>query len=313
MTEPIRVAIVGMGRIAHEHHLPAIAVNKAFDLVATVSPEGGSTNGLPVFQDIDALTTSNLPVDAVIVCTPPQVRRAIAARALTRGWHVFLEKPPAPSLAESEFLRELSLDCGVTLFASWHSRYAAGVARARKWLAERTIKHVTIIWREDVRVWHPGQEWMWRAGGLGVFDAGINALSIATIIMPRPIFVVDAELDFPANLAAPIAARLSLMDTQGVPIAVDLDFRQEGPQSWDIKIETDIGRMTLRNGGADLILPGAASTGAAADLHGEYQALYTRFAELIRAGRSYMDVAPLRLVADSFLCGRQSLVTPFIE
>ena len=33
--------------------------------------------------------------------------------------------------------------------------------------------------------WHPGQEWIWQAGGFGVFDPGINALSIVTRILPR--------------------------------------------------------------------------------------------------------------------------------
>ena len=95
---------------------------------------------------------------------------------------------------------------GVSLFAAWHSRFAAGVAPARAWLAERKIDSVSIVWREDVRVWHPGQAWIWQPGGLGVFDPGINALSIATHILPRPFFLKDATLILPDNRAAPIAA-----------------------------------------------------------------------------------------------------------
>jgi D-galactose 1-dehydrogenase len=47
---------------------------------------------------------------------------------------------------------------------------------------------VNVIWREDVRVWHPGQDWIWQPGGLGVFDPGINALSIITHILPARSF-----------------------------------------------------------------------------------------------------------------------------
>jgi hypothetical protein len=43
---------------------------------------------------------------------------------------------------------------------------------------------VEIVWHEDVRKWHPGQQWIWEPGGFGVFDPGINALSIATRIFP---------------------------------------------------------------------------------------------------------------------------------
>ncbi len=50
-----------------------------------------------------------------------------------------------------------------------------------------------------MRQWHPNQEWIWQAGGLGVFDPGINALSIITHILPRALFITKATLEFPEN------------------------------------------------------------------------------------------------------------------
>jgi D-galactose 1-dehydrogenase len=312
VSTPIRLAVVGMGKIAHDQHLPAIAANPDFELVATVSRHGEPTDGLPMFRTIDDLAASGLAVDAVALCTPPQVRRTIATTAIANRWHVFLEKPPGATLAEVVALSDAADAAGISLFASWHSRYAAGVEPARTWLAGRTITKATITWREDVRVWHPGQHWIWEPGGFGVFDPGINALSIATHILPHAVFVEQAELDVPANCAAPIAARVDFRDTRGAAIAMDLDFRQEGPQSWDIVVETDAGTLTLAKGGGELSLPdGEAPVGTA--LHGEYPGLYARFAEIIRAGTSDVDIAPLRLVADAFLRGRHVSVEPFIE
>ncbi|MBM3929020.1 MAG: gfo/Idh/MocA family oxidoreductase, partial [Sphingomonadales bacterium] len=40
-------------------------------------------------------------------------------------------------------------------------------------------------------------------------------------------------------------------------------------------------------------------------------ALYARFARLIAEGRSDVDVAPLRLVADAFLAGRRTATEAF--
>ena len=313
MSSPIRLAVVGMGKIARDQHLPAIAANPDFALVATVSRSGEAVAGRPCFPDIAALADSGVAVDAVALCMPPQARRAIAARALAEGWHVFLEKPPGATLAEVETLRSAAEARGLTLFASWHSRYAAGVEPARAWLADRTIRTASISWREDVRVWHPGQDWIWQPGGFGVFDPGINALSIVTRILPRPLFVVGAALDVPSNRAAPIAARVEFRDTADVPITMDLDFRQEGEQSWDIVVDTDAGLLTLAKGGADLSLPGGATAPAPDALHGEYPGLYARFAALVADGTSDADVAPLRLVADAFLCGRVTQVEPFVE
>jgi D-galactose 1-dehydrogenase len=310
---PIRLALVGMGKIARDQHLPAIAADPRFQLVATVSRHGGPEGELPFFADIDALAAGDVAVDAVALCTPPQVRRAIAETAIARGWHVFLEKPPGATLAEVEALRAAAEAQGISLFASWHSRYAPGVEPARAWLADKTLTAVTITWREDVRVWHPGQTWIWEPGGFGVFDPGINALSIATRILPRPFFVEEAELDVPANCAAPIAARIGFRDQAGVRIAMDLDFRQQGPQSWDIVVTTDAGTLTLAKGGAELSLSTGEAPPAVDALHGEYPGLYARFADIIATGTSDVDVVPLRHVADAFLRGRQVTVEPFVE
>jgi D-galactose 1-dehydrogenase len=305
--DPIRIAIVGVGKIARDQHIPAINGNAAFSLAATVSPHHKGPEGIPHFDTLEELIESGPAVDAVALCTPPQVRYDLAALALAKGMHVFLEKPPGATLAEVAALESRADKVGVTLFASWHSRFAAGVGPARAWLAERTVKSAKIIWREDVRVWHPGQAWIWEPGGLGVFDPGINALSIATHILPRPFFIKAATLEIPSNRAAPIAADIEFRDTAGAEIHMDLDWRQTGPQSWDIIVETDAGTLKLSNGGAVLTLP----SGVEHNEDMEYPGLYARFANLIRGGRSDADIAPLRLVADAFLRGNRQIVDAF--
>src|SRR3546814_20550411 len=91
-----------------------------------------------------------------------------------------LEKPPAATTTEICALADHARARGVTLFATGHSREAAGVAGARDWLSGKRIRAAHIRWKEDIRRWHPGQEWILDAGGFGVFDPGINALSILT-------------------------------------------------------------------------------------------------------------------------------------
>ena len=313
MSDPIRLALVGMGKIANDQHYPALTGDADFDLVACVDRDGSCLAHLPSFVTIEELAESGLTVDAVAICTPPQVRHDIAQFALEQGWHVLLEKPPGATLAEVVALREAAQDRGLALLASWHSRFAPCVDQAREWLAGREIKSGRIVWREDVRVWHPGQHWIWEPGGFGVFDPGINALSIATHILPDPMFVEQSELFFPGNCSAPIAAQVRFRDRKGALIAMDLDFRQEGKQSWDIVIETAGGTLTLSNGGADISTTGAPPPPRDDVLPGEYPALYRRFAELVRNSSCDVDVRPLRLVADAFLCGRITRVDDFIE
>lgn len=307
MTRPIRLALVGIGKIARDQHLPAIAGDAGFELVAAVS-RNGQVEGVANFSDIAALIESGLQVDAVSLCTPPVGRHSIAAKALAAGMHVMLEKPPGATLAEVHQLQAQAAAAGRSLFATWHSRHAAAVTAARDWLADKTIRRAAIVWREDIRVWHPGQEWILAAGGLGVFDPGINALSIVTAILPGALRIERARLAFPAGRGAPIAAELAMVLGDAVPVAGEFDFRLIKPQCWDITVETDEGTLLLSDGGERLRLDGVEQPGGAT---GEYAALYRQFAELVAAGTSDCDLRPLTLVADAFLLGERTETDPF--
>ncbi|HEX2584007.1 MAG TPA: hypothetical protein VHL14_02670 [Steroidobacteraceae bacterium] len=174
-------------------------------------------------------------------------------------------------------------------------------------MSARAPIKVSINWKEDVRVWHPGQEWIWQSGGLGVFDPGINAISVVTRILPKAVRLKSAELFIPANRATPIAANLA-MESQGAPIHAEFDFRQTGPQSWDIEVQTNDGVLKLSNGGALMFVNGAPIITAQDQ---EYPNLYKRFAELVTEHGIDVDVTPLQLVADAMLCGKQITVEDF--
>jgi D-galactose 1-dehydrogenase len=303
----LRLAIVGLGKIATTRHVPAISATSGVELVAIADPKAKSPD-VPNFPSLEALLREGPPIDAVTLCTPPQVRSAQARLALEAGKHVMLEKPPGATVSEIAPLLSVAQAAKRTLFATWHSRFAPAVEPARELLAKRSIKQITIIWKEDVRVWHPGQDWIFAAGGFGVFDPGINALSILTRILPRPVFVTRAELGFPANREAPIVVEMEMADAAGLPIKVELDFRQTGPQTWDIRIETDRGPLLISGGGARM---SDGDAGVVDAMKEEYPALYRRFVELTSKGECDVDLAPLQIVADAFLLGRRRTVEAF--
>jgi D-galactose 1-dehydrogenase len=305
------VGIIGLGKIAHDQHVPAIAGNPAFRLAAVASQRGLQVAGVPTFPDPAAMYAGVPDLHAVAVCTPPQVRHATARAALAAGKHVMLEKPPAMTLSELADLTGFAERQGRVLFATWHSRFNAAVETAARLLSGRTVRTMTVTWKEDVRRWHPGQKWIWTAGGFGVFDPGINALSIVSRIFPAPLFVQKADLVFPKNCEAPIAASLVFSSTAGGTLTAEFDWRQTGPQTWDILIGTaDGAALKLENGGAKLTVDGKL---VVEERPTEYEQIYARFAELLAAGDSDVDPAPLRLVADAFLVGRRIEADPFIE
>lgn len=304
---PINLAIVGVGKIARDQHLPSIEGNRDFKLVAAAS-RNGTVDGIPNFTTLKAMFEAIPDIDAVSLCMPPQFRYDAAYEAITAGKHVFLEKPPGATLSEVASLAQLATEKGVSLFASWHSRYAAAVEAAKSFLASATLQSVHIVWKEDVRHWHPNQDWIWQAGGLGVFDPGINALSILTHIMPTPVFIRSAALEFPENRQAPIAADLKMTSATGTPVHAEFDWRQTGKQTWDIIAETTDGQMVLVDGGSKLLIAGKAIPVSEV---AEYAALYSRFASLVHERRSDVDIAPLRHVADAFMLGQRIVVEAF--
>lgn len=306
---PINISIVGVGKIVRDQHLPAIARNADYKLIAAASRHG-VVDGIENFKSIEAMLDAVPAIDAVSLCMPPQFRYQAARVALEAGKHVFLEKPPGATLSEVADLETLAASKGLSLFASWHSRYAPGVEAAKSFLGSTKIKSVKVIWKEDVRHWHPNQDWIWQAGGLGVFDPGLNALSIVTHILPNPLFITAAMLEFPENRDAPIAASITFTDANSLPVLAEFDWRQTGHQSWDVIAETDAGTMTLSEGGAKLSIDGVLKHD---EPEQEYPALYARFAEIIKAKTSDVDLAPLRHVADAFMLGKRKFVDAFFD
>ena len=299
------VGVVGLGKIAQDQHVPVIEAHPDFHLVAVSSQRGLAVRGACAVRDhADLLAMAD--VDVVVICTPPQVRHAIARDALSAGKHVMLEKPPTATISELSDLVRRAEAAGQVLMTTWHSQHNAAVDEAKRLLAGQVVSRLAVSWKEDVRKWHPGQSWIFEPGGFGVFDPGVNALSIVTKIMPQPVFLRGADLVFPQNAGAPIAATLRF---DGPDHRAEFDWRQEGGEIWEVNVETEGGaRLTLAEGGTRLLVDGALRVAAAP---AEYQSIYTRFAELLQIGQCEIDEAPFRLVADAFLLGRRQETTAF--
>jgi L-arabinose 1- dehydrogenase len=307
--DTVTIGIAGVGKIARDQHLPAIAANRSFELIACAS-RNAQVDGVRNYPDVEAMLAHEPELQAVSLCAPPQVRFAQARAALAAGKHVMLEKPPGASVAEVGVLADFAREKGVSLFASWHSRHAPGVEAARAWLAGKEIAAVDVQWKEDVRRWHPNQDWIWQPGGLGVFDPGINALSIVTRILPRVFFLKSAELFVPENRHNPIAASLDFTDVRGTAIHADFDWRHGPQELWQIDVRTNAGALRLAQGGKLLHIDAQAMD---VGPEREYPGLYERFQTLIASGESDVDVSPLRHVADAMLLGDRRIIEPFSD
>ncbi len=301
MTTPI--CLVGIGKIAQDQHVPALQESTDWELAATVS-RAGTVEGVSAYSDFGKMLSERPDISVISLCLPPVPRFDYAKQAILAGRHVMLEKPPGATLAEVQELSRLADAAEVSLFATWHSRMACGVAPAKAWLAGKTIKSAHITWKEDVRRWHPNQDWVFEPGGMGVFDPGINALSILTEILPEAVFLRSAELTFPDNRQTPIAADLTFSNS----VTADFDWRQEGPQTWQVRVETSNGTLVLDDGGRTLRIE---SETIEAGPNREYPSLYERMAGLVRRAESDVDLSPMIHVSDALTLGRRMISDAF--
>src|SRR5256885_2486374 len=252
--KPIKIAILGFGKIAEDQHVPSIAANPRLELVATSSRSGEGV--AQKFTDWRELIRSVEGLQAVAVTTPPGPRYEMARECILAGLHCLLEKPPTAGLAEIADLDCLAQAEQVSLFTTWHAQHHATVDAAAQALAGKRVRSMAIHWHEDVHKWHPGQQWIWEPGGFGVFDPGINAFSIATKIFPGGLFVRSAELIVPKNAQTPIAADIvfSSPEADG-PLSASLDWRRSEGEEWTIAVETSDGvHVRLESGGARLLI-----------------------------------------------------------
>jgi predicted dehydrogenase len=265
----LKIGLVGLGKIAVDQHIPAIRGNRGLELVAGCSP-ASAPEGVLRYPDMGSMLAAHPEIEAVAICTPPQVRHKLACEAI-----------------------------------------AAGVESARNWMLARPIKAIRIRWKENVRQWHPGQKWIFEAGGMGVFDPGINALSILTHLLGGYALVRKAALHVPSNCSAPIQAELEMVSERGVSIEAEFDFLQTGQQTWSIFVESAAGdTMALHLGGRIMEVNGKVVLD---EPEREYPSMYEHFRRLVASKSSDVDLTPLQAVADAFLVGKLTSAEPYIE
>ncbi len=135
----IEIAVVGVGKIARDPHLPTIAASDRFTLAGVVSRHADDL-GVPAAATLPELKQRVPDLSAVSICTPPIGRAAVIAQAFDLGLDVMVEKPPAATISEAERFADMARAAGRSLYLTWHSREANGVEPLRRWLEGRAIQ-----------------------------------------------------------------------------------------------------------------------------------------------------------------------------
>lgn len=123
---PVRVAIVGCGRISR-NHVEAIAKIEGLQLAAVCdvaearARDVGEAQRVPWYPSLDAMLGGE-PFDLLAVCTPSGLHPQHGISGARAGKHVLTEKPMAISLAGADALVRACDDAGVHLFVVKQNR-----------------------------------------------------------------------------------------------------------------------------------------------------------------------------------------------
>lgn len=138
---PLRLAVIGCGKVAQNVHLPALAKGSRCELVAVcdasreVAEAVGRRYAIDrVYDDVGDVLADD-EVDAVLVAVGDPQHVAVTTRALEAGKHVLVEKPLGISAAECRPLRDVVLRTGRTLQVGVMKRHDPGLAYAKDAIA----------------------------------------------------------------------------------------------------------------------------------------------------------------------------------
>jgi myo-inositol 2-dehydrogenase / D-chiro-inositol 1-dehydrogenase len=102
--EPVRIGVIGCGRIVRRVHFDGLAATPGVEVVALADPDPEARAagvarfpGARAFGDPSELVSWG-GAEAVLVCVPSALHAAVAAGAFEAGLHVYVEKPVAADL-----------------------------------------------------------------------------------------------------------------------------------------------------------------------------------------------------------------------
>ena len=188
----MRIAIIGLGWVARDYMLPAIAAHPEVELCAAVSVREADFAGLPAsvgrFTDADDMLSTARP-DAVYVATPNHLHAAHVMACARAKVDVLCEKPLAATITDAERLVHTAMCHGIAFATAYDQRHHPAHRIVRDWAQTGKLGTITQA-RIDYACWLPA-DWCtdnWRidqakAGGGAIIDLAPHGLDLLEFIL----------------------------------------------------------------------------------------------------------------------------------
>ncbi len=231
MTGPVKMALVGAGRIA-QSYVDVFEVLDDVQLVAVADPvesarmKVAQRTGAVAFEDHESLARS-VDVDAVLICTPPATHTEVARHFVDLGIAVLCEKPLAIYPERARRLIAHADERGVLVTMASKFRYAADVAEAKRILDSGALGEAILF--ENIFASRVPMDGRWNAdpavsGGGVLIDNGTHSVDIARFMIGPIVEVSAVEGKRVQGLAVEDTAQMFLRSADGAMGTIDLSW-----------------------------------------------------------------------------------------
>lgn len=234
----LRMAIIGLGAVTRNIHLPAYAhLRDILTVVAGCDPEEAARRAvtLPAIYETPEEMLQKEKPDLVAVCTPPALHRRHARLALEHGCHVLCEKPLAESLEEADELIATAALCdrrlSVNTQFSWMPIYSA----ARRVMGAPEFGRLMFLHaRQNFRTTgHTEANWRAQLQRRVTFEFGVHCLELVRYFFGSDPVSVTARMPNPfGERTVECAAIIALGFADGREASILLNRLTQGPDQY---------------------------------------------------------------------------------
>ena len=162
--EPLRVGFIGGGGFARHTiypalHLAPVALQAVCDMDEAKAKDAAGKFGTGRWYTDRHKMWEQEDLEALIISMRPDPRQSLVREALEAGYHVFVPKPPSPSLADAVELAETADQAGKTLMINFQRRFSLGVSRAKEIMAQESFGQLTQLFCSFCSGTYPTVQW----------------------------------------------------------------------------------------------------------------------------------------------------------
>ena len=241
MSDPLRIGVIGTGRIGRMHadyiarQTPRATLSAVSDVSTASAAEVAAMYGVPAMSADEVIAAS----DAVAVCSSTDTHVDYIIAAAEAGRAIFCEKPVSLDLAEVDRAAEVLERTGVPFMVGFNRRFDPGHRAVRDAVLSGRVGDVRMARVTSRDPSPPPVEYIRVSGGIWV-DMMIHDFDMAAFVTGSPVVSVWAQ---GANLIDPAIGEAGDVDV-GVAVLTHangaittIDVSREAPYGYDQRVE----------------------------------------------------------------------------